>query len=343
MEKHDLAVFIGRFQPFHTGHLETVRHGLSVAERVLILVGSSEAAPNSKNPFSFDERCSMIRAPLSDEENRLVDMEPIRDHFYSDDVWVAEVQEAVTKHSRHTDSVCLTGRYKDSSSYYLRLFPQWEFSESTSRVTFNATDVRDALFRLEPAWAYMLPKAVQGWIHSNYLPSAKYAHHVEEHKQIQSYKETWKDTPFPVTFVTVDAVVYSKGHVLLVKRKFHPGKGLYALPGGFVKQDERLVDAAVRELREETGIRIAADALKMRVDESKVFDYPGRSLRGRTITHAFSIRIDKVPDGDTGLPEIRAGSDADQVRWVPIAEALASSEKFFEDHHAILSAFLVRG
>lgn len=366
MEKFDLAVFIGRFQPFHLGHLETVRHALANADKLLILVGSSGAATSSKNPFSYDERVAMIRASLTRDENFKVEMEPLRDHFYSDDVWVAEVQEKVSRYTTPNSGVCLVGRRKDASSYYLGLFPQWQFQDGRSTFELSATDVRQKLFHMEMGerveynvyqkdflfnklflevnWSKLLPGGVIEWLRDNYTLKAKYADNVAEYNQVRLYKDAWKDAPFPVTFVTVDTVVLSRGHVLLVKRKFNPGKGQLALPGGFVKQNELLIDAGIRELKEETGIRVGAVQLKKAVKESRVFDHPNRSLRGRTVTHAYCIRLDIWDNLDEtfGLPELRAGSDASQVRWVPIAEALGSSDKFFEDHHAILSSFLVR-
>lgn len=53
-------------------------------------------------------------------------------------------------------------------------------------------------------------------------------------------------------FVTVDSIVLKSGHVLLVRRKSAPGKNLFAFPGGYLQQNESLVDCAIRELREET-------------------------------------------------------------------------------------------
>ena len=87
-----------------------------------------------------------------------------------------------------------------------------------------------------------------------YAESKEYAALRDEADFIAKYRGAWRTAPYPPTFVTVDAVVVQSGHVLLVERKAYPGKGLQALPGGFVRPDERLQDTCIRELREETRL-----------------------------------------------------------------------------------------
>ncbi|HVF17228.1 MAG TPA: hypothetical protein VNA21_09960, partial [Steroidobacteraceae bacterium] len=77
--------------------------------------------------------------------------------------------------------------------------------------------------------------------------------------------------------------------------------------------------------------------LRGSIKSRQVFDHPDRSLRGRTITHAFHFEF---PSGD--LPSVRAGDDADRARWVPISEALDMEEQCFEDHFHVLEHFLGR-
>ena len=93
-------------------------------------------------------------------------------------------------------------------------------------------------------------------------------------------------------------MVVQSGHILLVERGRMPGKGLLALPGGFVDASERIRDAAIRELREETGIAdtkgsIPPAMLASFIEDSRtrIFDAPSRSLRGRIVTHAFLFRL----------------------------------------------------
>jgi bifunctional NMN adenylyltransferase/nudix hydrolase len=154
---------------------------------------------------------------------------------------------------------------------------------------------------------------------------------LEEFAHVRDYRARWDQAPYPPVFVTADAVVIQSGHVLLVRRGGFPGKGLWALPGGFVGQEERIEDAAIRELREETRLKVPARVLRGLIKGSRVFDDPHRSSRGRTITHAFLIHLPP----DLALPEIRAASDAREARWVPLGEL--REDEMFEDHHAIIA------
>ena len=128
--------------------------------------------------------------------------------------------------------------------------------------------------------------------------------------------------------------VASAGCVLLIRRGGHPGKGLWALPGGFVEQGERLLAGAMRELHEETSIAMLDSSLAAALVAVQVFDHPDRSQRGRTITHVhhFDLRSDF-------LPEVQAADDAALARWVPFAELAAMELAFFEDHFNILDHF----
>jgi bifunctional NMN adenylyltransferase/nudix hydrolase len=66
-----------------------------------------------------------------------------------------------------------------------------------------------------------------------------------------------------------------------------------------------------------------------------VFDAPGRSQRGRTITHAIHISLD---DGEWNLPKVKGSDDAECARWIPISAL--NSEEIFEDHYDIIQFFL---
>ncbi|MFP3686240.1 NUDIX domain-containing protein, partial [Bacillus sp. SIMBA_026] len=85
---------------------------------------------------------------------------------------------------------------------------------------------------------------------------------LEEQQLLDQYRQAWSQAPYPPIFVTVNAVVVQSGHVLLVKRNASPGKGLFALPGGFINPHERLLDACLRELRERLRLKVPEPVLK---------------------------------------------------------------------------------
>jgi bifunctional NMN adenylyltransferase/nudix hydrolase len=127
------------------------------------------------------------------------------------------------------------------------------------------------------------------------------------------------------------------GHVLLVRRKECPGKGLFALPGGYLKTDQWIRDSAICELKEETSIGLLPAVLKERIKESRVFDHPERSLRGRTVTHAYLLDL-----GSGELPVVEGADDAQEAFWMPICDLMLHESQFFEDHLHILIHFLHR-
>lgn len=337
--EYDLAVYIGRFQPFHNGHLATLNRGLAVAKRVVVLVGSADTAPSTKNPWSANERADMIYSCLSPEEVQRVDIRSIRDYFYNELAWTMEVQNAVKEFKVEPDRTAILGQYKDASSYYINQFRgMWDFVQSGNNPSLSATDVRNRLFEgyfgqeIESLVPESVAKTLREWQTSEAGVQLS-----DEYRRIKEYKKGWKDTPYPPTFVTADSVVVKAGHVLVVRRKFFPGKGQLAIPGGFIKPNEFIIDAAIRELREETRIQVPAAVLKRSVVDQKVFDYPDRDPRGRTITHAHLIDLGYTGD----LPDVRGDDDAEGAFWIPIRRVLESPREFFADHAQIIYQFLM--
>jgi bifunctional NMN adenylyltransferase/nudix hydrolase len=347
---YDYLVFIGRFEPFHNGHAAVARHALTRAKKIIFLVGSAETPRTIKNPWSVAERAVMIQSALHEAPNRLI-VRPLRDHLYNESQWIAAVQRTVAEAIKADGGspearIGLIGKDKDASSYYLREFPQWDLVDVKHTETLSATELRRYLYeanQLDSHGGLMMiranvPGSVFDMLEAFRKNSPTFKQLVAEHQFIDTYRNAWSGAPYAPTFVTTDAVVVHSGHVLLVRRRAEPGKGLWALPGGFVNQDETILEACVRELREETRVKIPTPVLKGSIKGSHVFDHPDRSLRGRTITHAFHFDF---PAGD--LPDVRGGDDADKARWIPVSEALEMGPQLFEDHIHILEFFLGRG
>lgn len=351
--QYDYIVFICRGEPFHIGHEMVIKKALTLAQRVIVLVGSSNQPRTIKNPFTFFEREEMIYNSFpavtnSKDKNilqpaRLICV-PLRDYMYNDQKWTAEVQRNVENtmllsgFSDYPKKVAIIGHTKDESSYYLKLFPTWELIEHEMNEVVNATDIRQLYFERSIKFIEgVVPISVYKFL-EQFQKTNEYRELVEEWEFIKKYKKQWEATPYPVIFTTVDICVVCNGHVLLVRRKANPGKNLIAMPGGFVNQNEKLIDAAIRELREETNIRLKVPdpVLKGSVRDMHVFDAPNRSLRGRTITHAYLI----VLDNQKGLPIVKGGDDASAAFWMPLSEVERTPEAFFEDHHDMLTYFL---
>lgn len=335
---HEFGVYIGRFQPFHNAHLASVRFALQQAKRVIIVVGSDNRARTIKDPWTTDERISMIESCLTSEENARISFLPAKDYTYNDNLWLAEVQRSIKALTRKSKDIILVGHVKDASSFYLDLFPQWTFVDSdiVDR-SIGATKIRALMFSQDKIGTkQMVPPTVYEQMLA-FMDSEEFARLHEEHHHILEYKAQWACAPFPPTFNTVDAVVVCSGHVLVVRRRCAPGKGLIALPGGFLNPTEKIVDGCLRELREETGIKVNTAELRKHIASEKVFDHPSRSLRGRTITHAYCINL-----GRGELPTVKGMDDADKAWWMPLDSVYENESKFFEDHFHIINYFINR-
>lgn len=352
--KKDLTVFIGRFSPFHNGHAVVLERALQTSKVTLVLIGSAGEAPTIKNPFSFEFRKQLIwdwyKTIQRPGRLRVV---ALPDTPYNDQLWARDVQVEVeaTKNAfvdvlGMNPTVYLTGAKRDASSWYLDVFPAWKkdfFQDAAHDFSLSATKVRDILFTsskhsdvVARVGALVPPETLSAL--ETFRESETFATLKTEYRFIESYKMAWQVAPYPPTFTTVDAVVVQAGHVLLIERRAAPGRGLWALPGGFINQGERLQDAVIRELREETKLKVPEPVLKGSIKSKEVFDHPDRSLRGRTITHAFLIQLAEVGE----LPMVKGGDDAAAAFWVPIADVMNRREHLFEDHFHIITTMLGR-
>ncbi len=131
--------------------------------------------------------------------------------------------------------------------------------------------------------------------------------------------------------LTVDGIIISEQSVLLVQRKYEPFREHWALPGGFVEYGEKTENAVIREVFEETGMRVKITQLL------GVYSDPGRDPRGHTVTVAYLLE----PIGGT----LHAGDDAGNVKFFKVDElpALAFDhaqivkDAFKRSNHGILS------
>lgn len=134
--------------------------------------------------------------------------------------------------------------------------------------------------------------------------------------------------------VTVDTVVFSQNnqeittHVLFVQRGFDPFKDCWALPGGFVNEGEALDDAAMRELKEETGLAVP------KVWQVGTYGDPGRDPRGHVISVAHMATVKNTP-------RVNGRDDARDAAWVPLNDALRGEGLAFDHARIVERAYMV--
>jgi len=291
----------------------------------------------------------MINACFPEDYERIV-VVGIEDHIDNDTLWLRDIQQVVRANTPRVDwqtmtDVGIIGHSKDDSSYYLQMFPQWDPLEIDNMDDINATDVRklyfDPLLTLhnggtvfETTIKDKLPPAVAAYL-MDFTKTEAYSNLVQEAIFLEKYKLQWKPAPYDVNFITTDAVVVQSGHVLLIERRANPGKGLWALPGGFLQKGKRIQESMIAELREETRLAVPPKLLIGNIAGVEVFDQVERSLRGRTVTHAFYITLPPGP-----LSKVKGSDDAKKAKWFPVDEALAMGDQLFEDHIHIIRHFI---
>jgi bifunctional NMN adenylyltransferase/nudix hydrolase len=139
----DYLVFIGRFQPFHLAHLAVIEEAFKHSQQVIILLGSAQPERTLKNVFSVAERQQMILAALPPAQQQRIRFGALVD-VYDDVKWTKAVKQAVAEIVPDSyKKIGLIGHFKDQSSYYLALFPDWPLVELDNFYYLSATPMRE--------------------------------------------------------------------------------------------------------------------------------------------------------------------------------------------------------
>lgn len=343
------AIVIGRFQPFHNGHKHLIETALATADvdSVLIIIGSTGCAPTSKDPWTVEERKQMIQKSLPDLGWKIA-IASVEDEPYSDGVWADKVSAVVRANT--TGQCVLVGHSKDASSFYLKMFPKWDFVEAPAYAAImttglepqriDAAALRRDLFVGGGATGYaglesLMPEGACQVVFNTdtgrVIRLADEARAIIDHERdsVSEISKRYGTQPS----IAADMLLYSRSHVLLIRRKGKVGKGTLAMPGGFLDPGERLRDAAIRELKEETGVGLIDLGFRDEVALEPILgDAPGRSMRGRIVTAVFKCF---VPNGHKTIKPV-ASDDAEWADWVAINDLPNLKPEFFSDHYHLI-------
>ena len=340
--KNEYAVYIGRFQPFHLGHVHVINEALEHAEQLLIFIGSSNESRTAKNPFTFDERCDVI-LKWADAEGLLERVSVLHiEDMDTDQEWLEYLNNTINSIVRGSKDVTIVGHDKDDSSWYLKAFPKYSSLLVRNYYNLNATCLRKSLFIDNTPVSFIkdsIPDATKKFLINFKVYRTKEFSDIRNSTKIESTKVA---TEYPRIEHTADCIVlgtyedsYELPYILLIKRKNSPGKGEWALPGGFVEVNETILASAYRELEEETGV--TKGSLTEDTPVGYCFDRPDRDPRGRIITTAFVMELGCVIDD----LYFAAKDDAEEAQWFPLSDSLLSNLPMFLDHNRIITDCLV--
>lgn len=352
---YDICLFNGRMRPVTAAHVGIIVEGLEHAQYVFVTVGSVNEPINFRNPFTYEQVREMLRASLTPMQNDRVFLFGVEDHD-SDLGWVRSVQRMVSQQAKHLfpdrdAKIALIGHKKDESSYYLKLFPQWDSIAATVQFeNLDATTIRDNLYRADAPIEQVSAHRVAGeiplgtylflreWIHSSAFERMR-AERLFMEKELEKFARN------PYTgerhqHVCADFCLIQAGFVLLVRRGQMPGEGLWALPGGHKLGKQTFRTAALDEIEQETKItelneHITRDFLSLCIRGEKLLDNPWRSTRETTISVAYGALLP-----GTEQPKVEGADDAREARWWAIDEVTRSM--MFEDHFNVIEDFTNR-
>lgn len=337
-KKKTVAVYIGKFQPQHIAHEENMTHCVTNYDHTIVLVGSVNKRMSILTPFSYNTIQSWVK---SVDESIIV--KPIKDYIYNETKWIAQVEEAVYAEFLGEDvEFTLVGHKKDATSFYLKEFPNFRYESRPSLFDgLSATDIRNRYFSKDGQMQEGLVSDLVAEHMVEFRGTEEFDALKEEWEFYEKEDSIFENYPFPETlkFNCSDAVLVCDGNILLVKRALAPGKGIWALPGGFVNRNETYEECAIRELIEETSVAVPKRALKSSIKRSKIFDDPRRTVGVPRISNAFHIEIQpSMKTGYSKLPKVKGEDDVAEAQWFPLA--IVKRMQLFDDHSDIIDYFV---
>lgn len=325
---YEFSIYIGRFQPFHLGHLESIKFALKYSKKLIIILGGAYSSPSPRGPWNIAQRIEMINSCLSETEKNKIYFVGIRDRLYCEEKWIQNVQGEVFKITNSVRNIAIIGHQKDASSYYLKIFPQWEFLETGNFKSINATDIRNLLF-LKNDFSKIskyVPKPILKYL-TKYAKSNDYNLLKRKFKYIEKNRNKLRRDS------VTNALIFCNQYILLLMSKEPLKKDLYSLPE-VDYLDREFENNSLENLQNEVTIDIDKEHLSMSYVSSDFFNYSERFPLGKQLskTYLFMIKSDN-------LPLISAAKNSLKVMWVLLDDLPFFQDKMYADHYQIIQKF----
>ncbi len=362
--KYNAGLLLGRYQLLTEGHLAGAIKMSAEVEYPHIGIGSVNRSRDTRNPWTFEERCEMWKAalpPAVSSNFRFFGQEDLGNPFR----WASAIENRMSQSlanifsNDEAVSVGLYGHRKDQTSFYLDDFPHYILEQLPNVDNINASDLREGYFRLDfDAWrrdaASKVPKGVLDWL-ANFRSTDEYEILAEEASRQDRADIPWKKRdapdqpglPHDVIFIDAAAVVVQGNRVLLHRRNNFPGKGYWSLPEAPLHLREDPKAAAIRIAIEKTSIDVSETMLRKSLRDSWTMTDPYRTTRGRTISLPSVFHLNPTPRGKTpeerrksmALPRLRADGNNG---FFTFDEVRKMRPKIYADHAIIIDQALER-
>lgn len=335
MNQHDFdyAVLIGRFEPFHAGHMALCKYALERAEKLIVVLGSAGAAASVKNPWDADTRAALITQSLEATGCAAPIFIPLRDSAYHFQDWLKRLKASVASVTQGA-RVAVVGHYRDSTSYYLDHFPEWKLIVLPEQEgDISASRIRKCLFEdtLSQARSW-LPAPVYDYLEGWRL-TPDYQRLKGDYQAIQAQGEA--QTP-PFTYRFSQAAARAGASVLVTQREGAPGLGLFSLPETALAKDadKKAAFAACLAELQRLGLEPTRREQAEAQDAAEKFASPNRDPRGACETLVFPFNLGLMAES-MPLKDPRAS-------WFPIERLHEEESLFYADQALIARHFTER-
>lgn len=348
----------------HLGHEDMLKRAFELGEEVHIFIGSANSPRNLQNPFIYAERRQMLDLVITrimhdvynypDIDNGpFVRIWPLNDILDDNDAWLKQITDIVG-HGNYVSVPPFDGRIKHEIAYvggakkewYVPLFEKVGYEhrqippyktkgyeggkfggDTREEVALNSTQLRETYFtgyydEANKILKERIPAEIYDYLMDYRRSSSQFVGYINS----WYWKKKEDNQKYGLgPFLTCDNIIQVGDEILLIRRKNHPGKGLWAVPGGYLDAGETFAQGAARELEEETNLRLPLEMF----EDMEMFDAVGRSTHARIITASFHVRLPVKP-------ETKAGDDAAERRWFTRAEIEKMHNLMHDDHWYML-------